>query len=172
MRLLIYTVVFSVLTGWCHSLNILVVWNNVGGSHFRAFEELFKTLAVKGHNLTMVSYFPQQEPITNYRDVNLVHDESFKIIPGLLKFDQSIINRIQMYSESHLLAKITDIMCKNFLTNPSIKNLITEKSSYDVMLTEIFTTNCHHGLIKAMEYKGPVVGMNLLTCSTLSKTVQ
>lgn len=156
----LYLVIFSVLSGSCHSLNVLVVFNNLGGSHFRAFEQLFKTLAKKGHNVTTVGYFPQQQPIANYRDVPLVLDDSFNSIPGLFKFDQSITNRIQMYTESHLLSKIASFGCKTFLTRPILKSLVSEKNFYDVALTEIFTTNCHHGLFKAMEYRGPVIGRN------------
>ncbi|XP_050344526.1 UDP-glycosyltransferase UGT5-like isoform X3 [Nymphalis io] len=52
-------------------LNILAVFPYEGRSHFLVFESLLKELAGKGHNLTVISYFPQENAIPNYRDIAL-----------------------------------------------------------------------------------------------------
>jgi len=45
-------------------------------SHFRGFQPLFKELADRGHNLTVVSTFPLQKPLQNYTDVPISVDEN------------------------------------------------------------------------------------------------
>lgn len=156
---MIHIVVLSVLTSYCHSLNILVVWRSVARSHLIAYENLFLTLASKGHNLTVVSYFALKPSPFKYIDVRLHVHDSFKTIPDRLKYDDSISPRSQMYTNAHLLSKFNKIACKYFLTDSSIQNLISEKGSYDLVLSEMFVSNCHYGVIKALEYKGPVIGM-------------
>lgn len=37
--------------------------------HFEFFEPLMKALAKKGHDVTVISHFPQEEPLPNYTDV-------------------------------------------------------------------------------------------------------
>lgn len=45
-------------------------------SHFNGFQPLFKELASRGHNLTVVSTFPLKKPIKNYFDIPITVNES------------------------------------------------------------------------------------------------
>lgn len=49
--------------------NILVFAPMPFKSHFRGFQPLFKELASRGHNLTVVSIFPLKTPMPNYTDI-------------------------------------------------------------------------------------------------------
>lgn len=51
------------------SYNILALFHHPGQSHFAFFEPLLRGLAEKGHNLTVLGYFPLKDPPENYHDV-------------------------------------------------------------------------------------------------------
>lgn len=58
------------------SANILVFAPMPFKSHFRGFQPLFKELASRGYNLTVVSAFPLKTPSPNYTDIPITVDES------------------------------------------------------------------------------------------------
>lgn len=58
------------------SANILVFAPLPFKSHFSGFQPLFKELANRGHNLTVVSNFPLKEPMENYTDIPIKVNKS------------------------------------------------------------------------------------------------
>lgn len=62
------------LNGIAESANILGVFHFNGKSHFIMFEALMKGLAARGHQVTVVSHFPQEKPLPNYKDLSLKGD--------------------------------------------------------------------------------------------------
>lgn len=57
--------------GASDAARILGVFNMPAPSHFILGSRLLKELAKRGHDVTMISPFPQKKPIPNYTDVNL-----------------------------------------------------------------------------------------------------
>lgn len=53
----------------CNGFNILALFHHPGQSHFAFFEPLLRGLAEKGHNVTVLGYFPLKDPPQNYHDV-------------------------------------------------------------------------------------------------------
>lgn len=47
---------------------ILGLFPHPGISHYQFFHPVMKSLAEAGHEVTVVSHFPNKEPIENYRD--------------------------------------------------------------------------------------------------------
>lgn len=66
---------FGVITA-TRSANILAFAPMPFKSHFRGFQPLFKELADRGHNLTVVSTFPLKKPSANYTDIPIKVNES------------------------------------------------------------------------------------------------
>jgi len=58
------------------SANILVFAPMPFKSHFTGFRPLFKELASRGHNLTVVSTFPLKTPLSNYTDIPISINEN------------------------------------------------------------------------------------------------
>lgn len=54
------------------SYRILGLFPHPGASHFHFFQPVMKALADKGHEVTVVSHFPNKIPIPNYKDEPLV----------------------------------------------------------------------------------------------------
>lgn len=62
MRIVIFLIVFCYFE-LIKCASILAVFPFAGPSHFAMFGRLMKGLAEKGHELDVVSYFPQKTPI-------------------------------------------------------------------------------------------------------------
>lgn len=58
--------------------NILGIFVHPGKSHFDMFQPMVQGLADNGHNLTVISMFPEANPPANYRDVVLNTIEGMK----------------------------------------------------------------------------------------------
>lgn len=57
--------------GYSHTLKILGIFPTMGRSHFFMGEGMMKALHSAGHEVTMISAFPQKKPLANWTDVNL-----------------------------------------------------------------------------------------------------
>lgn len=80
--LLIFQLTLSVLV--LEGANILVVLPIPWYSHTNTFMPIFKELATRGHNITMVSPFPQSEAIPNWTDLN-INGSAFADVVGKCK---------------------------------------------------------------------------------------
>lgn len=56
----------------CLSYNILGIFPTMSKSHYIAGGALMKGLAAAGHNVTVISPFPQKTPIPNFRDYEIL----------------------------------------------------------------------------------------------------
>lgn len=137
------------------SHNILIIYPHVGKSHFMVFEKFFETLANKGHNVTVIGFFPRKIPIPNYRDITITTDDKMTGL-GLLTIDMFQNPRHAMFTGADLVADLADYACKPFLVHPNLKNFLKENNTFDLVFVELFNTNCHLGL--ANKFKAPIIG--------------
>lgn len=59
----------AVLIESAYGLRILGIFPHLGASHFRFFSPIMKRLAEIGHQVTVVSHFPESNPHPNYKDL-------------------------------------------------------------------------------------------------------
>lgn len=59
------------LIGSSNGLRILGLFPHPGASHFHFFHPVMRGLAEAGHDVTVVSYFPDKNPPKNYKDLPL-----------------------------------------------------------------------------------------------------
>lgn len=71
MKMILSLVLLCLLTTNSEEANILVLLPLPLYSHTHTFLPVFKELARRGHNVTMVSPFPQKESIPNWTEVNI-----------------------------------------------------------------------------------------------------
>lgn len=166
MHTIVKTLCFiCVLVPLCDSYNILVVFPHFGKSHFLLYEPVLRQLAFSGHNVTVVSYFPQMKPLRNYRDVPL--EVMDRTAPKGLAFGDFIHSRFKYYGGIFILESYTKKYCQSGLQSRNLQNFLKEKNEFDVVLFQIFTSDCFAGLIK--KYNAPVIGnyfFNLLQSKT------
>lgn len=67
------------------SFRVLGVFPHPAVSHFRAFQPLLRELAERGHDVTVVSYFPDETAPANYRDL-VLHERA--IVTDSLPVDE------------------------------------------------------------------------------------
>lgn len=63
--------IFVILLSRTLSYNILAIFPHPGRSQFLAFGNLLEALARKGHQVTVISYFPSKGKISNYSDIKI-----------------------------------------------------------------------------------------------------
>ncbi|XP_011267296.2 UDP-glucuronosyltransferase 2A3 isoform X2 [Camponotus floridanus] len=135
-------------------LKILGIFGHLGKSHFDMFKPLLEELARRGHEVTVVSYFPRtndakaKEPLSNYKDISLVDpkvgvDVGVNVV-DLKQMSQSSFVHIQRLNTLRLMA---DVTCNTSLRHPAITELIRSDEKFDVILTENFNTDCFLGFI-------------------------
>lgn len=135
--------------------NILVVFPHFGKSHFLVFEPLFEKLNTLGHNLTVLSYFPRKKVLPNYRDVDLGDGQPLAV-KEVLRVDDFGHSRLELYKGSNMLVGFASMSCPSGLQSKNLQRFLKEDNSFDLILIEVFNTNCYHGLAKI--FNAPMVG--------------
>lgn len=71
MKTLTLFAIVLLCIGHCQSANILGFLPTFAKSHYIAFQPLLKELAIRGHNVTVVSHFPLKDPPPNYHHIDV-----------------------------------------------------------------------------------------------------
>ncbi|XP_062550717.1 UDP-glycosyltransferase UGT5-like [Armigeres subalbatus] len=143
-----------------HSAKILGVFPTTAKSHYIVGSSLMKALASKGHEVTVISPFPQQKPLKNYRDITTT--KIWPVVQPMLDdllnvADKGIIDGIKhTYDFGHRVMNST-------LTDPAVVSLIDSNATFDLIVLEIFMTDamlgfCHH-------FKAPCIGVSTFGAS-------
>lgn len=66
-----------------NGLKILGLFPHPGTSHFQVFHPIMRGLATAGHDVTVVSRFPDKNPLPNYKDFELTGLEVYKDVVDL-----------------------------------------------------------------------------------------
>lgn len=126
-----------------HAYKILCLFPHVAKSHFLMAEALMQGLAAKGHQVTMISHFPQKNPIPNYRDISLVG--SMPEFVSQIPLDMVATGYV--HTTIGLLAYLGYVNCENTLEFPAMKEFIAANEKFDLIVTEIFNTDCFLGYV-------------------------
>lgn len=156
------TLTFFMLIGTLNGYKILAVLPNPAKSHFAVFEPLMKALARKGHELTVLSYFPQEQHVERYTDLNLGNSQNQRISVFDLGNYQGY--RYEKYRTIVALARMGYETCTDALAVPSVQHLIRSNRTFDLLISEYFDTDCFLGF--ADIFKIPVIGIS--SCTMLS----
>lgn len=74
----------------CESHRILGLFPHPGLSHFHFFHPVMKALAEAGHDVTVVSQFPNKEPIENYTDESM--NDEFEGLQNFMNLEVSDVD--------------------------------------------------------------------------------
>ncbi|KAJ4448917.1 hypothetical protein ANN_00309 [Periplaneta americana] len=110
-----------------------------GRSHFQMFENFLKGLASHGHQVTVVSHFPQKQPTENYTDISLQGSltkmkQTFNIDflrqAGTLKIWNMVFWRYQVE------------ICEAAFKHPNIQKLLKSDDKFDLVVTHLMGSDC------------------------------
>ncbi|XP_045774021.1 UDP-glucosyltransferase 2-like [Maniola jurtina] len=147
----IITLLF-ILFNTVNGLNILTIFPYHGKSHFFVFKVYIQELVRRGHNVTVISHFPEAKPSKNYHDISLAG--SIESIEDGQPFQRSflIILGVGVY-----LASSGKENCEVLLAKKDVRDLIERKQKFDVIVVEQFNSDCALGI--AYKLRAPVVGI-------------
>lgn len=126
-----------------YAYKILCLFPHVAKSHFVMAEALMKGLAAKGHQVTMISHFPQKNSIPNYRDISLVG--SMPEFVSQVPLEEVATGYV--HTTIGLLAYLGYVNCENTLEFPAMKEFIAANEKFDLIVTELFNTDCLLGYV-------------------------
>lgn len=155
-----------------NTLKILCVFGHPGKSHFYVVKPILEELARRGHDLTVISYFPRtngnkkEEPLPNYKDIDLAN-EKYDVFNEPI--DMNLISHLPVLTllkELSVLYEFGKNSCENAFTNEEVQKLLTSEEKYDLIFTENFNTDCFLAFVHKFEV--PFVGIS--TCQIMTWT--
>lgn len=148
------------------SARILGLFPHTGKSHQMVFDPLLRTLAERGHHVTVVSFFPIKNPPANYTIVSLegiaaqgVETIDLAYFDSMNKFLNSLgIDRVvKQIFEFQPLADLALNVCSKIVDFPPLADAL--KKNYDVILVENFNSDCMLGLAHVHGLKAPIISL-------------
>ncbi|KAF5292539.1 hypothetical protein FQR65_LT01685 [Abscondita terminalis] len=133
--LMCYFLISSVST-----YKILGLFPYPGISHFNVFKPLLEALSQRGHELTVISFFPSTKNTSNYKDITLTHP--LGDMKGFIQMSNLTRNRFEKYfSINSALTYLGDV-CNIILPSPKYQEVVKAEENFDVIVSEFFMTNC------------------------------
>lgn len=140
-------ITLTLITIFCvykvNTLNILGIFPYEGKSHFFVFQPYLLELAKRGHNLTIISYFPQKTAPDNYHDINLGGKSPIK--ENVFSLDRSnyywdVIKIVLFVIEAGT------VNCQIMLADDNVQDLWKSNAKFDLAIVEEFNSDCGKGL--------------------------
>lgn len=153
---------FFTMWNLVESANILAVVPFNGRSHHIVIEPLLKGLAKRGHQVTVVSAFPQKKPVANFTDIDVS-----KLTPTVVNGFTLDLIKDKWNTPSQCCQSIFEIgleLCENFFADKKLQSLLLNTTSkYDLVITEIFSTDCFVSF--AHKFNVPLVSITTTVAS-------
>ncbi|XP_023293682.2 UDP-glycosyltransferase UGT5-like [Lucilia cuprina] len=136
------------------SYKYLGVLHTGAKSHFIVGSALMKALAQKGHEVYVISPFPQKKPIKNYHDVplELMMKKMNELTSTLLDSnDRSVVENVINYFDMGL--DLTEIVLKD----NNVQQLMASNHTFDAVICEVFLSEALFGFSE--HFKAPLIGL-------------
>uniref|UniRef100_A0A182NXB2 UDP-glucuronosyltransferase n=1 Tax=Anopheles dirus TaxID=7168 RepID=A0A182NXB2_9DIPT len=158
LPLLLALLTLLTLFSTVQTYRILGLFPHPGLSHFKVFHPIMRGLAEAGHHVTVVSYFPDANPVPNYHDLRFEGQEVLTNAFNLEDFTgRSFFDN---FKEFHELAAWGMGSCSAALNSSAIDTVLETHQSkpYDLLVMEYFATDCMAGISWLMHV--PFVGLS------------
>nr|XP_015838844.1 PREDICTED: 2-hydroxyacylsphingosine 1-beta-galactosyltransferase isoform X2 [Tribolium castaneum] len=164
-------VLFLISTYGANSAKILGVFPVPGRSHYILGSSLMKALAEKGHDVTVISCFEEQNPPKNgtYRDIVITGavDEMTKQMAKMNMFDRESTNP---FAGAVFMSFRLPAMTETTLKHENVQKLINSNEKFDAVIVEfaseaLYALSTHFGAplvtfsaTRASHWINPLVG--------------
>ncbi|KAI9586511.1 hypothetical protein GQX74_002358 [Glossina fuscipes] len=139
-----------------HNLKILGLFPHPGISHFHFFHPIMRSLAERGHEVTVVSHFPDKSPPVGYHDISLGGKETLANIVDLQIFENRRI--YNHFVEFFMLYEWGKVACNHTIRSDALTRLMRQDNKFDVILMEQFNTDCMMGVAHLL--RAPVIALS------------
>lgn len=133
----------------CDGYKILGLFPHPGKSHFDVFKPLLKELALKGHDVTVISHFPLDKPLGNYTDITLRKEKS-GVLVDVFSIENIPTGKLRSYYEPIAIHNLGKISCEQGLQNKQVQQLLRSSKKFDLAMVEMFNTHCFAGIIRKL----------------------
>ena len=116
-------------------------------------EVLMKGLASRGHEVVVISHFPQKTLIPNYTDISLVG--SMPNVVSNVAVDDVATGLV--YTTLKFIFGLGVTGCEKTLSYPPVLKLINSEEKFDLVITELFNTDCYVGF--AHKFQVPFISI-------------
>lgn len=137
------------------SYKILGIFPYTGRSHFNFFKPLLKELTARGHELTVISQFPQKTTLNGYKDVVLHADDNTGT--GIFDMMELPPKWIRRFTTMFILKDFAEFTCSRLSQKPVLE-LLHSNNTFDLILVELFNTDCFLGFVH--KFKAPHVALS------------
>ncbi|CAO1423125.1 unnamed protein product [Diamesa serratosioi] len=161
---LLSVLLFSVWLSTTSSYKILGIFPFGSKSHFAIGKGVMKSLFDAGHEITMVSPYPRNIKIHNWRDISLMTEvQSISIFvysvylikePLLNAFEFGSMNPVQLI---FCLYEMGAVSSNSTLAHPAVQEIINSGETFDAVVVEIFNNDAISGL--AQHFNCPLIGV-------------
>lgn len=141
------------------SLRILAVFPHEGKSHLMVFQPVIRTLLDKNHEVTVITRHSLNIQSNNIVEV-LIEGKTEGINDfSLGMFDKS--GTVLFFGSSFVLTSIGIDACCTMLSNDKVQNLMLSNEKFDLIIAEMFNSDCYLTLVD--KFEAPVVGLSSTT---------
>lgn len=157
-KLFIFCMIFLLTYQQVGGYRILGIFPHVGKSHSYTIDPVMRGLAEKGHEVTMISHFPLEDPPKTYKDISLkgtvdIWLGAFDLEEFAWPYGTEWL--MKHVDDARTLFLIASITCKAMLDNPEVQAI--KEGDYDVVIIEQFNSDCGLGIVNKL--KIPFIGL-------------
>lgn len=139
------------------SYKILGIFPSLDRNNYLTYRELFRELANRDHEVTLISHFQLPNPPSSYKEI-LLSDSNKHVFKGL-SFESVIVNEVsRLPFETLVSTKFGNDDCKTLMNNNYVLHIIQSQPKYDVILVESYNSDC--ALALASNLSAPYITFN------------
>ncbi|XP_050344511.1 UDP-glycosyltransferase UGT5-like [Nymphalis io] len=155
MNKYIFVFLFVVQIIAVQSYKILGVFPSLDRNNYVTYRGLFRELANRNHDVTLISHFQLPDAPPTYRDILL----SDKQVYQGLSFESVIGNEVSRVPfETLVYTKAGNDDCKTLMNNNQVLHMIRTRPRFDVIIVESYNSDC--GLALAANLSVPYIAFN------------
>lgn len=124
-------VTFGGVLSAVNGANILGVFPINGRSHWVVYESVMKALAARGHNVTVITSFPQKTPVANYTDIDL--SKTFPSAVNTVTIDRVLNVLTSVFTNQQFISSHALRLCREGQKNPQVQALLKSDIKFDVV---------------------------------------
>nr|QVG59853.1 UDP-glucuronosyltransferase [Nilaparvata lugens] len=125
------------------SARILAIFPHNGKSHYDVFEPLMNALSKRGHEVHIISFFPKDDPHKNYTDV--IIERSGPLFYNSVPIHE--FNGVASFDGFFYIHEVGLISCEALYDSKNVARLVERGLKFDLVVTELFNTDCFLGLV-------------------------
>ncbi|XP_047028541.1 UDP-glucosyltransferase 2-like [Helicoverpa zea] len=139
------------------SYKILGIFPSLDRNNYLTYRGLFRELANRNHEVTLISHFQMPDAPASYKDI-LLSDGLHQVYKAL-SFESVIVNEVSRVPFETLVAtKAGNDDCKTLMNNHQVLHMLRTRPRYDVILVESYNSDC--GLALAANLSAPYIAFN------------